>query len=260
MKTWSEFTQEFMSSLISKSDDELVDFLSQQFRYIFEGQEDEPMTIDDLVDATFIDEPDGCKRGYGFQILALLAATKKEKTFSLVRDHLIKGNAINGFNGSIRFLMGDDFSFDSKEEEMAIRNNPKLVIISTKDKFGGPDLEDLFSFRSCSVSASDFDEDTSINISEIEYEYLTERIKLQNDVIDFTLSREVWKNFPSQTIIDHSDDITKDEFGSLPTNSGDILISIKLEPINIGDLIPRSVINQSDDEFADLIRDLKHQS
>jgi hypothetical protein len=231
---WPDFTQDFLNSILKKSDEELVELLSQQF--ICEGQEDEPMTIDDIAfneDTTFIDDAD-FKRGYGFQVLALLAATKKEKTFGLVRDHFIKGKSVNGFDGYIKYLQPDDPSFDSKEDEMAIRANPKWVFITKKDEFGGPDQEEVFMFKSCSFSASDFDEDNSINISELGYEYLTERMKLENGEATITLPRDLFGgNFPSQSIVDNSTHITKDEFGEVPANTGDVVITIELDRIEL---------------------------
>jgi len=234
MKTWPEFTQEFLNSIIAKSDQELIELLSQQF--ICEGQEDEPMTIDDIAfneDTTFIDDAE-FKRGYGFQVLALLAATKKEKTFGLFRDHFIKGKSVNGFDGSIKYLQEDDPCFDSKEDEMAIRANPKWVFISKVDAFGGPDHEDVFMFQSCTILASDFNEDNSINISEISYEHLTNAIILEDNKAKITLSHDlIGAGFPSQAIVDSSNHITKKEFGELPKNSGDVIITIKLESIQI---------------------------
>ena len=236
MRTWQELAQTFMSSLTTKTDDELIEILSEKV-LCWNGDEEEPMPIEDIAfhgDATFIDDDEGCRRRFGLQVLALLAATNKPKTFELVKNHFLAGKSINGFDGTIKFLNPDNPCFEDKEEELAVRNNPKYLFTYKEDEFGGPPIEELYVFQSATISSSDFDEHCSINISDVGFDLLRESMKVVDESVIFTLPRGLFKELLcSQYVVNHATDLTKDEFGELPPDISDIILTIRLGSIEI---------------------------
>lgn len=101
MKTQHEVATEFLENLIVKSDDELLAILNQDFTAEDYGDE-ESYNLDTLTEVgSLFDLSDNSK--CAFQVLAVLCAANKEKSFNRIKDHYQDGS----FNGTIYFIDGD---------------------------------------------------------------------------------------------------------------------------------------------------------
>ena len=101
MKTQYEVCTEFLENLIIKSDDELLAILNQDFTAEDYGDEGAIYNLDTLAEiASLFDLSDN--NNCGFQVLAVLCATNKEKSFKRIQNHYEQGS----FKGIVYFNNG----------------------------------------------------------------------------------------------------------------------------------------------------------
>jgi hypothetical protein len=113
LKTQHEVATEFLENLIIKSDDELIAILGQNFTAEDYGDEDS-YNLDTLTEVgSLFDLSDNSKSS--FQVLAVLCATNKEKSFEKIKNHYEEGT----FTGVIYFLDNENLAKVSNNQNFA---------------------------------------------------------------------------------------------------------------------------------------------
>ena len=137
MKTSHELISEFLAGIVSKSDEDLLSLINQDFLYehYFSGNS-LVCTI-----STF-NSQEGCacvslfEGSHGANVLAILAVTGKEKSFNVVMNHLAQGDSTprHKLRGSIYFLDHEREGFDgSISDAEALQEDPNSNWIFTPD-------------------------------------------------------------------------------------------------------------------------------
>ena len=214
IKTMAEVGNEFLSSLINRTDEELIQILDQDFTYDVGLNEERTFNISnisaELEGTSILDESD--YPFSGFQVLIILAANDKKMTFCKFKNHLEDADAGQSDTDSLRTgTKGFAYYMDHESEGFEGTQAEAEAIQNDQDScwcwVPHVSAQNLYKLQKTDAYSSVF----KIKLSECSYDLIKKHIRLAGDTIWISVPRTI---FFSDIDINVScpDDVSKKEF------------------------------------------------